>query len=495
MTTTQQNNMQLPQLLINQEQQLGKQGIQLFVACDPSYFHEHAVVLGYSLDMYSPHNSLHFHIFGDDKNVINKIQALKQELKNTSITWSHEGVNFGDKNSRAVYCSCVRFIRLTQLISHFKIPMLSLDADSLIVNSITNLNNEIHDADISLKTRFHAKQVQFKFLTSTVFFKPTQATFSFLQHFSQLIANAITTGKAYWYLDQVSFYQAAQAMPNLKIQDISIKYADWEFNDNSCIWAGKGPRKYKNTKYVKMMEKVNKKSNLSSNYFILPEIDDAEYFIFLQRTDYPKQIEQVLRELQLTKTNPFYIPIRKAILGKLYYDDMYREFETIRSYLPDTASSILDIGCGIAGVDILLHQHYLAYNDCLKEITLLDKEGQSDIYYNFEQEGAYYNSLTLAEKFLRMNGVTTQISVVDILKSSFPSGTFDVIISLISWGFHYPVSTYLDVVYDNMAENGILILDVRKNQNQEVLLTSKFETVKVIHDIGKAQRFLVKKFK
>jgi protein-L-isoaspartate O-methyltransferase len=94
-----------------------------------------------------------------------------------------------------------------------------------------------------------------------------------------------------------------------------------------------------------------------------------------------------------------------------------------------------------------------------------------------------------------MNGVTTQISVVDILKSSFPSGTFDVIISLISWGFHYPVSTYLDVVYDNMAENGILILDVRKNQNQEVLLTSKFETVKVIHDIGKAQRFLVKKFK
>ncbi|MEK7990166.1 MAG: hypothetical protein VSS52_004115 [Thiotrichaceae bacterium] len=490
--------MQLPQLSVTQEQQLGMQGIQLFIACDPSYFHEHATVLAYSLDIHSPNHSLHFHIFGDDKNVMDKIQELKKELKNTFVTWSYEGVNFEDKNSQAVYCSCVRFIRLTQLISHFKIPILSLDADSLIINPINNLNDEMSDADIALRTRLHVEQVQFKFLTSTVFFKPTQATFSFLNYFSQLIANAITTGKAYWYLDQVSFYQAYQNVSGVLIRDISVKYADWEFDDNSCIWAGKGPRKHQNAKYLEVRNKVIATNastyDMSNNFFLVPP--QAEQYILLQRTTYPTQIAQVLsRENDTIKFHKFYPAINNAILGKIYYDDMLSEFETLKPYLPQKVTKILDIGCGIAGIDALLDKHYKnsQSSSALESITLLDKNGFSKIYYNFEDEAAHYNSLDLAQLFLRMNDVSTQIDIVDIDNNPFPTELFDFVISLISWGFHYPVSTYLELVYENMSENGILILDVRKNQGQEALLATKFKDIKVIHDLGKAQRFLLRK--
>lgn len=93
-------------------------------------------------------------------------------------------------------------------------------------------------------------------MTSSVLFAPTDNSLKFLNHFSQLIWNAIATGQAYWYLDQVSFYHAYQNMPNLQIKDISMKYADWEFNDNSCIWAGKGDRKYKDERFLKKVKNI-----------------------------------------------------------------------------------------------------------------------------------------------------------------------------------------------------------------------------------------------
>jgi len=490
--------MQLPQLTMPQEQQLGKQGIQVFVACDPIYFHEHATVLASSLDNYSPNHSLHFHIFGKDNDVMSKIQELKQKLTHTAITYSYEGVDFEDKNSRAVYCSCVRFIRLTQLMSHFKVAMLSLDADSLVVGAIDNLNNDVKKADILLKTRLHMEQIQFKFLTSTVFFKPTSTTFQFLEHFSQLIGNAITTGKAYWYLDQVSFYQTTQAIPSTKVEDISIQYADWEFSDSSYIWAGKGPRKHKSSKYLEVRNKVlstnNQTSSTNENFFLVPK--EAEQYIHLQRTAYSKQIAKILsNEVNISSNHQFYSTISNAVLGKIYYDDMLDEFETLKPYLPKKVTRILDIGCGIAGIDALLDIHYRSSQSTspLESITLLDKNGCSKIYYNFEEEAAHYNSLDLALRFLRMNGVNTQVNLVDIDNKPFPSEMFDFVISLISWGFHYPVSTYLDIVYEHMMDGGILIFDIRKEQNQELLLTSKFKSVVVIQDTKKSTRVLATK--
>jgi len=257
--------MQLPQLMLSQDQQLGVQGVQLLVACDPDYFKNYAITLAYSLEQNSPNHSLHLHIFGQDDSVIKQIQKLKQNLQKTHITWSYEGVSFSDKNSKAVYCSCVRFIRLTQLITHFNIPILSLDADSLIVHPLDSLTKDSETFDIVIRKRFEMEQIQFKFLTSTVFFKPSQATFSFLNYFSQLIANAIVTGKAYWYLDQVSFYEAYQNVSGVSIGDISAKYADWEFDDNSCIWAGKGNRKHGDEKYLAKVQEVNQQ-RINSTY-------------------------------------------------------------------------------------------------------------------------------------------------------------------------------------------------------------------------------------
>ncbi|WP_353569851.1 sulfotransferase domain-containing protein [Candidatus Albibeggiatoa sp. nov. BB20] len=239
----------LPQLLIPKDQQLSVRGVQVFVACDPSYFYEHAIPLAYSLNTHSPHHALHLHIFGHRQAVVDQIRMLQQCLQRTRITWSYEQIDFPTRDEKAVYCSCVRFIRLTQLISIFKRPMLSLDADSLIMCPLDRLATDVGLNELALRIRLNAKKIEHKLLTGTVYLQPTPKILSFFNHVSNNIFKALEMGTAEWYLDQISFYEAAKNTPNLKIQDIALKYADWDFSDNSCIWAGKGIKKEQDQLY------------------------------------------------------------------------------------------------------------------------------------------------------------------------------------------------------------------------------------------------------
>ncbi len=82
----------------------------------------------------------------------------------------------------------------------------------------------------------------------------------------------------------------------------------------------------------------------------------------------------------------------------------------------------------------------------------------------------------------------------EINRDGFPgTQSFDLVISLISWGFHYPVSTYARPVYGALAPHGVLILDVRRGtagkdelaelfgQSPTLLqVTEKYERVKLV---------------
>ena len=70
---------------------------------------------------------------------------------------------------------------------------------------------------------------------------------------------------------------------------------------------------------------------------------------------------------------------------------------------------------------------------------------------------------------------------------------FDLIISLISWGFHYPVATYLKSAFDKLKTNGMIIIDVRKDSNGIEELKEEFKEVNIIKEFSKHFRVMVKK--
>jgi SAM-dependent methyltransferase len=174
----------------------------------------------------------------------------------------------------------------------------------------------------------------------------------------------------------------------------------------------------------------------------------------------------------------------------LYEDDMRKEYLSIRESLPKTCHKILDIGCGMAGIDVFLNNHYIDAHQ--PEFYLLDKtEIAKNIFYHFKPQGAFYNSLEISRKMLTDNGIPEEniyLLEADATNAINIDFNIDLIISLISWGYHYPVETYLDRVYKLLSQDGRLIIDVRKGTDGVDKLKNKFSELNIILDSRKFQR-------
>ena len=247
-------------------------------------------------------------------------------------------------------------------------------------------------------------------------------------------------------------------------------------------------------------------SNIINVFDIMPSVlnipNQALKYILFQRTEFSiyAQNRMLLRAV-MNRRIPIYnfsVNLEAFLFKKrtkrLFSLDMVREYNIIKNYIPKNPKNILDIGSGVAGIDIMLHKHY---KDKEIDFHLLDKtEVNSKVYYGIEKEAAYYNSLNIAKNILMANGIEEKnIHTQEVRgKEIFPGKRFDMIISLISWGFHYPVNTYIDEVYDALVTGGVLIIDVRKNTEGEDLLLKKFGLESVIYEAQKYRRmFLIKR--
>ena len=150
-------------------------------------------------------------------------------------------------------------------------------------------------------------------------------------------------------------------------------------------------------------------------------------------------------------------------IGAEYGAELAETFDTFKAHLPQTAKCILDIGCGMAGIDVLLHRHYPD-----AEIVLLDRQGVSDKpktgHHRSAESFGNYHDFGGALELLEANGVSMdRIRTHDVGVDPFPADEFDVVISLLSWGFHYRISTYRPNVH------GVIIADVRNAEGESSL--------------------------
>ena len=180
--------------------------------------------------------------------------------------------------------------------------------------------------------------------------------------------------------------------------------------------------------------------------------------------------------------------LRRKKVMRDYTLDILGEYKTIEKHLPEKCRNILDIGCGVAGIDVCIYNHYPQKPN----VYLLDKTKLDDsIYYSFNNKAAFYNSLEIAGKVLAENGVDPDhvtLIEVDEKNAIDVSSKIDFIISLISWGYHYPVSVYIDQVSKIIAADGVVILDIRRDSTGIAELQEYFSTVKEIHRTSKFTR-------
>ena len=205
------------------------------------------------------------------------------------------------------------------------------------------------------------------------------------------------------------------------------------------------------------------------NDIILPS--SAFKYIILQRTDYvnlqrnklTRLITKLVPWIRYDKIVSFIAAIYRRKILIEFNSDIQGDYKVIRDHLPVKCSKILDVGCGIAGIDIFLYNHYSLNNI---SFYLLDQSKvDKTINYGFGQHGEFYNSLLVARETMIINGVPeVNINLLEANESNeIPmQESANLVLSLISWGFHYPVSTYLNNVYKILCDKGILIIDIRK---------------------------------
>ena len=187
--------------------------------------------------------------------------------------------------------------------------------------------------------------------------------------------------------------------------------------------------------------------------------------------------------------------IQKKKIVSRYSEIMNSEFETIRPYITEPTNIVLGIGPGIAGLEICLSNHSRNTLGNTPHLILLDKTGIDPIYYGYHEKAAAYNSLDISCKALVLNGhPQDKIEPVDaseaqrLLKDY--KGQIDLVTSLIAWGFHFPLSTYLDLVFELLRPGGKLIVDVRKTTDGRAELHKRFGNVNCIHDDEKFERLM-----
>ena len=156
---------------------------------------------------------------------------------------------------------------------------------------------------------------------------------------------------------------------------------------------------------------------------------------------------------------------------KLWNSDGYQAkkqvgFAALDAYLKETPRRILDIGCGLAWESRLFNAKYDT------EIWLMDGDVANNEHKDPERANhgkwhhdpsslLFYHSLDFLDQQLKESDVSNY-HLVDVNNINIPEDIkFDVITSWLSCGFHYPVSTYRDLILKHSHDNTVIAMDLR----------------------------------
>ncbi len=228
----------------------------LLVSADSGYLCEHGLPFACSLERNSPDAHLHLHLINPDAACEATLERIRQEFARTTLSQTEERFDFAGFSPEfaRTYCASIRFVRLLQLLRAVRRGALLLDIDVLVRGSLEEFRDGRNGYDCAIHTRFHSRRDREKFFASVFYAASTPPALAYLGSVTTRIASAIVQRKARWYLDQIALYEAYRehldTRSAIRLEHLSMRYADWEFRKNSTIWAGKGWRKAMDETYL-----------------------------------------------------------------------------------------------------------------------------------------------------------------------------------------------------------------------------------------------------
>ena len=177
----------------------------------------------------------------------------------------------------------------------------------------------------------------------------------------------------------------------------------------------------------------------------------------------------------------FFVNFNQAKDISLDAENLFKnEIDTFKDFLPRYCKNIMDIGCGLGIINILLNKFY---NDKIS-FYLLDKNRiDKKIKYGFSSNYESYNDLNETKRILLENNISeSNLFLFDVEKDIQINSKIDLVISLKSMGYHYPFETYLQLLGKCCNENTIFIFDVNVDTFDEIISKKYFENIETIYE-------------
>ncbi len=212
---------------------------------------------------------------------------------------------------------------------------------------------------------------------------------------------------------------------------------------------------------------------------ILLKNKHKKYFL-LQRNEFFSDKQKKIRKIfgRYLFTNIFvsyFNPIKN--LNLKLNQEFKKEFEEIINYLPQKNQNILDIGSGLGIINIFLNNFYEdAY------FTLIDKNYvEKKVSYGFDEIGQFYNDFNITFDFLKINGIKEEhLDLVNVDSIKKINKKFDLVISLLSLGYHYPLQQYIEFLKKNSHKKTVFIFDLAEQYNDFNIITKMFYHTTII---------------
>ena len=208
----------------------------------------------------------------------------------------------------------------------------------------------------------------------------------------------------------------------------------------------------------------------------------SKKLLLLQRNELLTKTQNLIRKKfgRFLFTNFFINYFQNKNLEKITEELFLKELDTFKNFLPNSVNTIMDIGCGLGIINIYLNKFF----EKKPIFFLLDKNRiDRKIKYGFSINYESYNDLNETKNILLENEIDSDcVYLFDVEKQFQINKKIDLVISLKSMGYHYPINSYIELLRNCCTKNTVFIYDLGENQYDENYLKTIFDDVKIIYE-------------
>jgi hypothetical protein len=270
-------------------------------ACDGRYL-DYALPLIRSLDVFSPGFCFALHVVNPSADDLSRLEQFARVLVSTRLAISIESTDSADATQDELRCyyACARFLILPDLLGEFGLPVLCVDADSLVVNPIDFRFSDDADADVVVfcEQLYDDVSAKRRVKNGTIVVQPNDRVQSLLGELRDEFVRVLSDEAVAWYVDQEVFARKLQEhQATIRLGHVREAYADWSFRGSSVIWAAKGDRKLEDVTYRSLMHMFADRRTEAME-LVLPEPAAevgrrARVAIYMPRLDLPWKLRPV----------------------------------------------------------------------------------------------------------------------------------------------------------------------------------------------------------